>query len=108
MTARRQRRELVPFTAQTRMSGVDFDDGRSDPQGRGRLGAALGRGAGRAPCPPSSTPIVDGIAAPGGTPLVVRRRPAREVLGVIHLKDIVKAGHARAVRPSCGRWASAR
>ena len=31
--------ELVPFTAQTRMSGVDFE-GRPDPQGRGRLGQA--------------------------------------------------------------------
>ncbi len=33
--------ELIPFTAQTRMSGIEWD-GRSDPQGRGRLRAALG------------------------------------------------------------------
>ena len=39
-------RTFVPFTAQTRMSGVDFD-GRVAAQGCGRLGAALGRGTGR-------------------------------------------------------------
>ena len=46
--------------------------------------------------------IVDGISAGGGTPLVVGevagRRDGPAVLGVIHLKDVVKHGHARAVR----------
>ena len=40
--------ELVAFTAQTRMSGVDYD-GQLDPQGRGRLGPAVGRRTGRRP-----------------------------------------------------------
>ena len=68
--------ELVPFTAQTRMSGIDFE--RSiDPQGRGRLGSPLGRGAGRHRARTNSTPIVEAIASNGGTPLVGRRRPRR-------------------------------
>ena len=81
--------ELVPFTAQTRMSGVDFD-GHVDPQGRGRLGAPLGRRAGRRRCPTSSR----------RSSTASRRRAARRssspngtrVLGVIYLKDVVKQG----------------
>ena len=45
-TRARRRRRSSPFTAQTRMSGVDFD-GPAGAQGRGRLGPALGRGPGR-------------------------------------------------------------
>jgi K+-transporting ATPase ATPase B chain len=79
---------FVPFTAQTRMSGVDLN-GRQI-----RKGAAdsieqyvAGNGGGVSP---ELRPIVDRIARSGGTPLVVaeRMRP----LGVIHLKDIVKGG----------------
>ena len=81
---------LVPFTAQTRMSGVDID-GRCDAQGRGRLRAPLGRGAGRRRARASSTTIVDGIA--GRRRHAARRRGRhRACLGVIHLKDIVKQG----------------
>ena len=80
---------FVPFTAQTRMSGVDLD-GRADPQGRGRRDRALRRRERRdAPCP-SCRAIVDRIARAGGTPLVVAERT--RALGVIHLKDIVKGG----------------
>jgi K+-transporting ATPase ATPase B chain len=79
---------FVPFTAQTRMSGVDLD-GRQVRKGAAdaieRYVAANG-GNGAA----ELRPIVDRIARAGGTPLVVadRSRP----LGVIHLKDIVKGG----------------
>ena len=79
---------LVPFTAQTRMSGVDMD-GRQSPQGRRRLGPAVGRGARR--CVPSELDaIVEGVAVGGGTPLAVA--DGTTVLGVIHLKDVVKQG----------------
>ena len=86
--------QFVPFSAQTRMSGVDVD-GHVDPQGRGRRrSSTMSRqqarqrrhaGAGR-----SSTPIVERIAKSGGTPLAVAKDG--RILGVIHLKDIVKGG----------------
>ena len=91
--------EFVEFTAQTRMSGVNLADGRL---GRGReirKGAASSvaqwvRDNGGTP-PDDLGGMVDGISAVGGTPLVVaekdRNGPAR-ALGVIYLKDIVKAG----------------
>jgi K+-transporting ATPase ATPase B chain len=79
---------LVPFTAETRMSGVDLD-GRSIRKGAadairrwleargGSVSEELGR-------------IVDQVAASGGTPLVVAGDST--ALGVIHLKDVVKEG----------------
>jgi potassium-transporting ATPase ATP-binding subunit len=83
---------LVPFTAQTRMSGLDVDGGSV------RKGAAdavrhwvneLG-----GTVPPELTPLVEGVATAGGTPLVVAEaNPGGvEVLGVVHLKDVVKEG----------------
>ena len=95
---------LVPFTAQTRMSGVDFEDrvvrkGAADSVRRW-VEEQGGIGAGR-----SSARAVDSIAAQGGTPLVVAEADsangslaAPRALGVIYLKDIVKPGIARAVR----------
>jgi potassium-transporting ATPase ATP-binding subunit len=79
---------FVPFTAQTRMSGLDFD-GRSIRKGAvdsiakhvtalgGRVPAELGEIAAR-------------IGDSGGTPLAVA--DGARVLGIIHLKDVVKAG----------------
>ncbi|MFE7612094.1 potassium-transporting ATPase subunit KdpB [Streptomyces celluloflavus] len=91
---------FVAFTAQSRMSGVDL----SDPGARRSLrkGAATAvmrwvRDSGGHPTEDVGQ-LVDGISASGGTPLVVGEvtgadgiRTAR-VLGVIHLKDIVKEG----------------
>ncbi|MFA5975824.1 MAG: potassium-transporting ATPase subunit KdpB [Elusimicrobiota bacterium] len=80
---------FIPFTAQTRMSGVDLQDGR-----RIRKGAAeaietyVETNNGR--FPPEVRTTVETIAKSGGTPLVVADR--NNVLGVIHLKDIVKGG----------------
>ena len=51
--------ELVPFTAQTRMSGVNLD-GRPDPQGRGRLGAARGSQENGGAVPSTVFDTVDG------------------------------------------------
>ncbi|MEV4896060.1 potassium-transporting ATPase subunit KdpB, partial [Nonomuraea sp. NPDC055795] len=87
----------VPFTAQTRMSGVDLapDPGASGSDGREvRKGAATAvmkwvRDGGGHPTDEVGH-IVDGISASGGTPLVVAEKG--RVLGVIHLKDVVKAG----------------
>jgi K+-transporting ATPase ATPase B chain len=79
---------LVPFTAETRMSGVDFD-GHSIRKGaadaiRRRIEATGGS------TPADLDAIVDQIAASGGTPLVVASDST--ALGVIHLKDMVKEG----------------
>jgi K+-transporting ATPase ATPase B chain len=85
---------FVPFTAQTRMSGVDLIVNADEPVRQIRKGAAEnvrawveGQG-GRYPQAVADT--VDSIARPGGTPLVVAEN--REVLGVIFLKDVVKGG----------------
>ena len=97
--------ELVPFTAQTRMSGVDV--GRPQRSARARpTRSAAGSRSTAGPIPPSSDAVVDGIASSGGTPLVVRReRPrARRDPPQGHRQ----AGHAASASPSCARWASAR
>jgi len=87
---------FVPFTAQTRMSGVDIDgqEARQDGKRHIRKGAA---GSVRAwveeqggSFPASVQNSVEEVARRGGTPLVVA--DGREVLGVIELKDIVKGG----------------
>ncbi|MEV1070399.1 potassium-transporting ATPase subunit KdpB [Micromonospora parva] len=96
---------FVPFTAQTRMSGVDLtpdasvDGGASGTGRRVRKGAAAAvmkwvRENGGHPTEQVGE-IVDAISGTGGTPLVVAEHvdgePAR-ALGVIHLKDVVKSG----------------
>jgi len=79
---------FIPFTAQTRMSGVNLD-GREIRKGAvdaiakylNQYGTVL---------PKEIQASVETIARSGGTPLVVAEN--RRALGVIHLKDIVKGG----------------
>jgi K+-transporting ATPase ATPase B chain len=89
----------VPFSAQTRMSGVDLDGARDGvPDRMLRKGAAgavaewVRERGGTVPAELSG--IVDGVSASGGTPLVVGEAAdgTVRVLGVVHLKDVVKAG----------------
>jgi K+-transporting ATPase ATPase B chain len=80
--------ELVPFSAQTRMSGVDLA-GRQVRKGAADSVRRWVADAGGA-IPADLAPIVERIAESGGTPLVVADGP--RVLGVIHLKDTVKEG----------------
>jgi potassium-transporting ATPase ATP-binding subunit len=79
---------FIPFTAQTRMSGVDLN-GREIRKGAvdaiEKYVAANG-----AACPADMREIVDRISRAGGTPLVVAYD--KRALGVIYLKDIVKGG----------------
>ena len=85
---------FVPFTAQTRMSGVDF------PAGDGMPIRAIRKGAAEAIrkyveqlgglFPKEVSTAVDEVSRAGGTPLVVA--DGAEVLGVVHLKDVVKGG----------------
>jgi len=79
---------FVPFTAQTRMSGVDAE-GISIRKGAPDTMRAYIEGRGGT-VPADLNGVVDRIARTGGTPLVVARNG--EALGVIHLKDIVKGG----------------
>jgi K+-transporting ATPase ATPase B chain len=83
---------FVPFTAQTRMSGVDID-GSSIRKGAVDSIVAHVRQVNGAPnlqAPPQLDELTQRIARAGGTPLAVARDG--RVLGVIHLKDIVKGG----------------
>jgi potassium-transporting ATPase ATP-binding subunit len=78
---------FVPFTAQTRMSGVDFE-GKQIRKGaadavRRFIGGIL---------PPEVENAVENISRSGGTPLVVATK--ERALGVVQLKDIVKGGLA--------------
>lgn len=79
---------FIPFSAQTRISGVDFD-GTSIRKGAPDTMMALVRSSGNH-VPSDLQTNVDTIARSGGTPLVVARNG--QALGVIHLKDIVKGG----------------
>ncbi|SEG83511.1 K+-transporting ATPase ATPase B chain [Actinacidiphila yanglinensis] len=91
---------FVPFTAQSRMSGVDLDDPQDNRALRKGAAASVMRWVREAGghTAPDVGGIVDGISASGGTPLVVGEvlrhdgSGSARVLGVIHLKDVVKAG----------------
>ena len=79
---------FIPFTAKTRMSGVDYDGseirkGAADTMQKyvTENGGVYSEECGR---------IVKDIANQGGTPLVVAKN--HKILGVIHLKDIIKQG----------------
>jgi potassium-transporting ATPase ATP-binding subunit len=80
--------EFVPFTAQTRMSGVDID-GRRLRKGAGDAIVGLVQGEGGSP-PPELQAELDRIGNEGGTPLAVARD--NQVLGVVYLKDTIKEG----------------
>ncbi|PZQ10795.1 MAG: K(+)-transporting ATPase subunit B [Ancylobacter novellus] len=79
---------FVPFTAQTRMSGVDLGDVRIR---KGAAEAIMAHVRALGGTVPAELPeIVERVAKSGGTPLVVSRHA--QALGVVHLKDVVKGG----------------
>ena len=79
---------FVPFSAETRMSGVDMN-GRRLRKGAGDAISAFVEAEGGSP-PPELQAELDRIGREGGTPLAVARDS--QVLGVIYLKDVVKEG----------------
>ncbi|MGN6428348.1 MAG: potassium-transporting ATPase subunit KdpB [Leifsonia sp.] len=91
--------EIVPFTAQTRMSGLDLPDGSQVRKGAASAVVSWVRES----TPPSAAVLrelddeVERISQVGGTPLAVATRTAdgrAQLLGVVYLKDIVKEGLA--------------
>jgi K+-transporting ATPase ATPase B chain len=83
---------FIPFTAQTRISGVDAED---DEIRKGAVDAVVAyvrqvTGNPNMPMPPALERAAAAIARSGGTPLAVARNG--RLLGLIHLKDIVKGG----------------
>ncbi len=88
---------LVEFSATTRMSGLDLP-GRTIRKGAGSAVQKWVHSTGSLAAGPASAQVeqlVEGVSSTGGTPLVVAEQrggqPAR-ILGVIHLKDVVKPG----------------
>ncbi|MEN9873379.1 MAG: potassium-transporting ATPase ATP-binding subunit [Pseudomonadota bacterium] len=79
---------FIAFTAQTRMSGVDWK-GEEIRKGATDSVIAYLTGLG-AKVPLELTNLADGVARGGGTPLAVSR--GGRALGIVHLKDIVKGG----------------
>ncbi|MGW3047054.1 potassium-transporting ATPase subunit KdpB, partial [Kitasatospora sp. NPDC001175] len=92
------RMEFVPFSAQTRMSGVDLSWPDGSPTVRVRKGASAAVSAWvyelGGQVPPQAHQAVEIISSGGGTPLLVavHDRHGARVLGVIQLKDVVKDG----------------
>ncbi|MBS1962644.1 MAG: potassium-transporting ATPase subunit KdpB [Bdellovibrionales bacterium] len=84
--------DFVPFTAQTRMSGIDLEEnGRTTRIRKGAADAVakfVAELGGRMPAETKAE--VDRIGRLGGTPLVVCEEAS--ILGVIYLKDVVKGG----------------
>jgi len=80
---------FVPFSAQTRMSGVDLNGFEIRKGATDAIAAYLAQNGGKLPDAVKAT--VEEIARSGGTPLVVAEK-SRGALGIIELKDIVKGG----------------
>jgi K+-transporting ATPase ATPase B chain len=79
---------FVPFAAQTRMSGVDYDGTRlRKGAGDAILAFATAEGG---QAPPELQGVTDRIAREGGTPLAVAKDS--QILGVVYLKDTIKEG----------------
>ncbi|MES2462739.1 MAG: potassium-transporting ATPase subunit KdpB, partial [Armatimonadota bacterium] len=79
---------FIPFTAQTRMSGVDLDGMKVRKGAAKSVEAWIAEQGGRVPSELQA--IADDIARKGGTPLAVSLND--KALGVIYLKDVVKGG----------------
>ncbi|WP_293371903.1 potassium-transporting ATPase subunit KdpB [Nevskia sp.] len=81
---------FIQFTAQTRMSGINVDGATIRKGAVDSVVEYVTRIAGSRAVPPELKAIAERVARVGGTPLAVVRD--EQVLGIIHLKDIVKGG----------------
>jgi K+-transporting ATPase ATPase B chain len=80
--------EFVPFSAETRMSGVDLNGNRIRKGAGDAILELVATAGGQAP--PELERTMEAIAREGGTPLAVARDA--QVLGVVYLKDVIKEG----------------
>jgi len=80
--------EFIPFSAQTRMSGVNLDGLEIRKGAQDAIAKFVGERGNRVP--PETQRIVEEISGSGGTPLLVAKN--RVVMGAIQLEDIVKGG----------------
>ena len=80
--------EFIPFSASTRMSGIDIDGQQIRKGAADAIKAFISSNGGSSPSELDAA--VQRVAEEGGTPLVVARD--NWALGVVHLKDIVKGG----------------
>jgi potassium-transporting ATPase ATP-binding subunit len=83
---------FVPFSAATRMSGVNFGTTQLRKGAADAIARWVTESGGT--MPPETNVVVESIARQGGTPLVVAERQNGDtrVLGAVHLKDVVKGG----------------
>ena len=81
--------KVIPFTAQTRLSGLDLPDGRSYRKGASDAIYAFVREQ-DAPIPEATEEIVNEVARQGSTPIVVAE--GKKVLGIVALSDVLKPG----------------
>jgi K+-transporting ATPase ATPase B chain len=79
---------FIPFSAYTRMSGVDIDGRQLRKGATEAVIKFVEEHGGRVP--PNFRELSDGISRSGGTPLAVA--DGRKLLGIVHLKDVVKGG----------------
>jgi len=77
--------KFIPFTAETRMSGVDIDGRRIRKGAPDAIKQFVG-----GDLPPEVQGAIENVSLQGGTPIAVAE--GDRVLGVVHLKDIVKGG----------------
>ncbi|MFI8100640.1 potassium-transporting ATPase subunit KdpB [Streptomyces sp. NPDC086023] len=84
--------EWIAFTAQTRMSGVDVDGRKVRKGAAGSILTWVGERGGQVT--EEASALADRISEAGGTPLLVAVEDDKgaRVLGVVHLKDVVKPG----------------
>ncbi|WP_375384827.1 potassium-transporting ATPase subunit KdpB [uncultured Microbacterium sp.] len=90
--------EIVPFTAQTRMSGLDLPDGSQIRKGAGTAVIGWLEADGKRLASSLLAELeehTESVSQSGGTPLVVATKAPNgegRILGIVHLKDIVKDG----------------
>jgi K+-transporting ATPase ATPase B chain len=82
-----QNAEFITFSASTRMSGINLSDGRRIRKGAADTVMEFVREQGGS-VPTEASPLVDGVASRGATPLVVADGP--KIVGVVVLEDILK------------------
>ena len=95
--------QFIAFSAQTRMSGVDFEGRRIRKGAADAISQWLTEQGGAVP--PELQRAVETVARQGATPLVVA--DGARALGVIELKDIVKGGIQASASRNCAAWAFA-